>query len=184
MFSMAGASLFLPFLPLLPAQLLLNTLLYDCSQLGIPADHVDEGYLKKPRRWNTRMIREFMVIMGPVSSLFDFLTFAVLLYVFRAGPELFRTGWFIESLATQVLVVFVIRTSGRPWLSRPHPALLLGALASVSVGCLLPWTPPGRALGLVAPPLAYYGFVFLAVIVYLALTEFIKGRFFRRHSML
>lgn len=183
MFSMAGAALFLPFLPLLPAQLLLNTLLYDCSQLGIPSDHVDAAYMNKPRRWNTKMIREFMLIMGPVSSLFDVLTFAVLLYVFRAGPELFRTGWFIESLATQVLVVFVIRTSGRPWRSRPHPALLIGALAAVLVGCLLPWTPAGQALGLVVPPLPYYGFVFLAVIAYLALTESIKGIFFRRHSV-
>jgi len=183
MFSMAGASLFLPFLPLLPAQLLLNTLLYDLSQLGIPADHVDAGYLTKPRRWNTAMIREFMMLMGPVSSLFDFVTFAVLLYVFQAGPELFHTGWFIESLATQILVIFVIRTSGRPWNSRPHPALLAGCSAALLIGCLLPFTPPGRALGLVSPPLSYFAFVALATVLYLGLVELIKGYFYRRHSM-
>ena len=123
MFSMAGAALFLPFLPMLPIQVLLNNLLYDCSEIGVPLDHVDSEALAKPSRWNLPLIERFMLVLGPVSSLFDFLTFAALLYLFSADEALFQTGWFIESLATQTLVIFVIRTRGTPWRSRPHPIL-------------------------------------------------------------
>src|SRR4029079_866750 len=124
MFSMAGAALILPFLPMLPTQVLLNNLLYDMSEAGIPLDHVEPQAVARPTRWDLRLIQRFMVVLGPVSSLFDFLTFFALLHLFKANEALFQTGWFVESLATQVLVIFVIRTRGRPWHSRPHPALV------------------------------------------------------------
>src|ERR1051326_4791743 len=108
MFSAAAASAFLPFLPMLPSQILLNNLLYDGGQMAIPSDRVDEEQLARPSHWDVGFIRRFMVFFGPVSSLFDFLTFAVMLHLFDAGPNLFRAGWFVESLATQCLVIFVI----------------------------------------------------------------------------
>src|SRR5689334_690169 len=127
MFSMAGAAMFLPFLPMLPIQVLLNNLLYDTSQIAIPFDDVDPEDTALPVRWDMRLLERFMLVFGPLSSVFDFLTFYVLLRVFEAGEALFHTGWFIESLATQVLVVFAIRTR-RPLLrSRPH--FFLGSLA-------------------------------------------------------
>ena len=110
MFSAAGASLFLSFLPMLPSQILLNNLLYDCSELTIPTDNVDEELLARPEHWDIGFIRRFMIFFGPISSIYDFLTFAVMLRVFHAHAPLFRSGWFVESLATQSLVVFVIRT--------------------------------------------------------------------------
>ena len=134
MFSMAGAALFLPFLPMLPPQVLLNNLLYDVSEVGVPFDNVDEDALKRPVHWNIGFIERFMLVLGPVSSLFDFLTFFALLSLFGAGEAMFQTGWFIESLATQCLVIFAIRTRGVPWRSKPHPlltTLTLGAVGSV-----------------------------------------------------
>ena len=122
MFSMAGAALFLPFLPMLPTQILLNNLLYDLAQLTIPTDNVDAGYTARPRRWDISVIRRFMLVIGPVSSLFDFLTFGVLLYAFHFAQAAFQTGWFVESLATQVLVLFVIRTTGQALDQPPEPA--------------------------------------------------------------
>jgi len=180
MFSMAGAALFLPFLPLLPAQLLLNTLLYDLSQLAIPKDSVDPKFLARPQRWNTALIRQFMLTLGPLSSLFDFLTFAVLLRVFAADPELFRSGWFVESLVTQVLVIFVIRTGGSPWSHPPHPALLGGALLVVLLGCLVPWS---GWIGFEPLPVLFYGYVLLATLVYLGLVQKVKEYFYRKHSL-
>ncbi|MFF7753312.1 cation transporting ATPase C-terminal domain-containing protein [Streptomyces sp. NPDC007971] len=115
MFSTAGASLVLPFLPMLPSQILLNNLLYDAGQLTIPTDHVDPEQLRAPSHWNIAFIRRSMLFFGPVSSLFDFLTFAVMIEIFHAGAELFRSGWFVESLATQALVVFAIRTRRVPF---------------------------------------------------------------------
>ena len=112
MFSMAAASVFLPFLPMLPTQILLNNLLYDVAQITIPTDHVDRAYINRPQRWDMHLIRDFMLFIGPVSSIFDFLTFFVLLRVLHATEPLFHTGWFVESLATQTLVLFVIRTMG------------------------------------------------------------------------
>ena len=180
MFSMAGAALFLPFLPLLPAQLLLNTLLYDLSQLAIPKDSVDPKFLARPQRWNTVLIRQFMLTLGPLSSLFDFLTFAVLLRFFKADPELFRSGWFVESLVTQVLVIFVIRTSGKPWSYPPHPALLGGALLVVTLGCLVPYS---GGLGFEPLPWVFYLYVVLASFLYLALVQWVKLYFYRKHSL-
>src|ERR1039458_4545159 len=128
-FSMAGASIFLPFLPMLPTQILLNNFLYDLAQITIPTDNVDETYLIKPQRWDISLIRNFMVFIGPISSIFDFLTFYVLLHFFRASEAQFHTGWFVESLATQTLVVFIIRTSKNPLRNRPSGPLLGTCLA-------------------------------------------------------
>ena len=179
MFSMAGAALFLPFLPMQPTQVLLNNLLYDCSEIGVPLDHVDEAALARPSRWDLPLIERFMLVLGPVSSLFDFLTFAALLHLFQAGEALFQTGWFVESLATQALVIFVIRTRGAPWRSRPHPALAALAIGAALVGILLPLSPLGPVFGFVAPPPAFYLFLATAVLVYLAVVELVKRLFYR-----
>lgn len=174
MFSMAGAALFLPFLPMLPTQVLLNNLLYDVSEVGVPFDNVDEMALQRPVHWNIELVQRFMLVLGPVSSLFDFLTFAALLTLFGAGERLFQTGWFIESLATQALVIFVIRTRGLPWQSRPHPILTTLTIGVVLVGLLLPLTPLGALFGFVAPPASFYVFVLAAVTAYLLLVEAVK----------
>jgi Mg2+-importing ATPase len=174
MLSMAAASLLLPFLPMLPSQILLNNLLYDVAQITIPTDDVDASWLRRPHRWDMRLVRNFMLVVGPLSSIFDFLTFGALLLVFRADERLFHTGWFVESLATQTLVVFVIRTLDRPWRSRPSRALALTVLAVVAVGMVLPATPAARVLGFVPLTPAYFLFVALATAVYLALVEVTK----------
>jgi len=174
MFSMAAAALFLPFLPMLPTQILLNNFLYDLAQVTIPADHVDEAYLRKPRRWGIPLIRNFMLVLGPVSSIFDFTTFAVLIYVFHATAPLFRTGWFIESLATQTLVLFVIRTGGNPLRSRPAAPLVITIFVVIAVAIALPYAPVAPILGFTPLPRAFYIFAALAVIAYLVAAEFAK----------
>jgi Mg2+-importing ATPase len=178
-FSMAGASLFLPFLPMLPTQILLNNLLYDLSQLTIPTDNVDDTYLKKPQHWDIGLIRNFMVFIGPISSIFDFLTFYVLLHYFRASEAQFHTGWFVESLATQTLVLFVIRTAKNPFRSRPSGPLIATCLAAVAVGIYLPFSPLAGMLGFTPLPAAYFGFVAVATGVYLLLVEVAKRRLLR-----
>ncbi len=180
MLSMAGASLFLPFLPMLPTQILLNNLLYDVSQLTIPTDRVDDAWLGKPHRSDIGLVRRFMVFVGPISSLFDFLTFFVLLRVFRADEALFHTGWFVESLCTQTLVLFVIRTQERPWRSRPSRALVASVVAVVVAGAILPATPLAGLLGFVPLPGAYFLFVLVATVAYLALVEASKRALLRR----
>jgi Mg2+-importing ATPase len=182
MFSMAAASAFLPFLPMLPTQILLNSFLYDVAQITIPSDTVDREYLSRPQRWDIGLIRNFMLFIGPVSSIFDFLTFYVLLRVFHAGEQLFHTGWFVESLATQTLVLFVIRTPGNPLTSRPSRALTITTLAVVAAGVLLPATPLARLLGLVVPPLRYGAFVAVATGAYLALVQVAKLILIRRQA--
>jgi Mg2+-importing ATPase len=179
MFSMAGASAFLPFLPLLPAQILLNNFLYDLSQVTIPTDNVDASYLAEPRKWDTAMVQRFMFGLGPVSSFFDFLTFGVLLAVFRATPEQFRAGWFIESLATQTLVIFVIRTAGNPFRSRPSSLLLLSIIGAILAGLALAMSPVGGLLGFSPLPALYFLVLGLMVATYLAIVEFAKRRFYR-----
>src|SRR5262249_4549759 len=134
MFSMAGASVFLPFLPMLPTQILLNNFLYDLAQVTIPSDNVDPAYIRKPQRWGIGLIRNFMVLIGPISSIYDFLTFYIPLRIFHASEAFFHTGWFVESLATQTLVVFVIRTAAKPWSSRPSRALTVTVLMIVATG--------------------------------------------------
>ena len=178
-FSMAGASLFLPFLPMLPTQILLNNLLYDLAQLTIPTDNVDETYLKKPQHWDIGLIRNFMVFIGPISSIFDFLTFYVLLHFFRASEAQFHTGWFVESLATQTLVLFVIRTAKNPFRSRPSSPLIATCLATVAVGTYLPFSPLAGVLGFTPLPAAYFAFVAVATAVYLLLVEAAKQRLLR-----
>jgi Mg2+-importing ATPase len=179
MFSAAAASAVLPFLPMLPSQILLNNLLYDTSQLAIPSDHVDPELLRAPSHWDIDFIRRFMVFFGPLSSMFDFLTFGVLLGVFHAGPELFRTGWFIESLATQTLVIFAIRTRRSPfWRSRPSRPLVLAALGVVTVGVPLPLSPLSALLGFTVPPAPFLLVVAVMVVCYLALIESAKRLFY------
>ena len=179
-FSMAGASLFLPFLPMLPMQILLNNLLYDLSQLTIPTDNVDQTYLQKPQHWNIGLIRNFMLFIGPISSIFDFLTFYVLLHFFHASEAQFHTGWFVESLATQTLVLFVIRTAKNPLRSRPSGPLIATCLGAVAVGTYLPFSPLAGVLGFTPLPAAYFGFVAIATGVYLLLVEAAKQRLLRR----
>jgi P-type Mg2+ transporter len=173
-FSMAGASLFLSFLPMLPTQILLNNFLYDLSQITIPTDNVDETYLVKPQRWDIGLIRDFMVFIGPISSIFDFLTFYVLLHFFRATEAQFHTGWFVESLATQTFVIFVIRTAKNPLRSRPSTALLTTCLAVVTVGTVLPFSPLAGMLGFTPLPFSYFVFVAVATLAYLLLVEAAK----------
>ena len=173
-FSMAGASLFLPFLPMLPTQILLNNLLYDLAQITIPTDNVDETYLQKPQHWDIGLIRNFMVYIGPISSIFDFLTFYVLLHFFRASEALFHTGWFVESLATQTLVLFVIRTAKNPLRSRPSGPLIATCLAVVVVGIYLPFSPLAGVLGFTPLPAAYFAFLAVATGAYLLLVEAAK----------
>jgi len=183
MFSAAGASLFLPFLPMLPSQILLNNLLYDISELTIPTDNVDADYMKIPRRWDMHFVRQFMEFFGPVSSIFDYLTFGVMLFVLHAPPPLFQTGWFLESICTQSLVVFVIRTRHTPfWKSHASKPLIFSTLAVVIVPMVLPFTPIGRLLGLVIPPPSFYQFLAVFIIAYLALVEGLKNFFYRRIS--
>jgi Mg2+-importing ATPase len=178
--SMAAASFFLPFLPMLPTQILLNNLLYDVGQLTIPTDNVDETYLQKPQRWNISLIRDFMVFIGPISSLFDFLTFYVLLHFFRTSEAQFHTGWFVESLATQTLVLFVIRTSKNPLRSRPSKPLLATCVAVVAVGIYLPFSPLAGMLGFTPLPAAYFAFLVIATAAYLLLVEVAKRRLLSR----
>lgn len=182
MFSMAGATLFLPFLPMLPSQILLNNLLYDVSELPIPMDNVDKEYLTHPRHWDTRFIRNFMWVVGPVSSVFDFLTFFILLKVINAGEALFHTGWFIESIATQVLVIFVIRTRSNPFKSRPNIVLTVTSLTVVLVAVALPFTPFAARLGFVAPPPMFFLILPIMVFSYLVAVEFVKRYFYRHFS--
>jgi len=177
--SMAAASLFLPFLPMLPTQILLNNLLYDMAQITIPTDNVDETYLQKPQRWNISLIRNFMVFIGPISSIFDFLTFYVLLHFLHASEAQFHTGWFVESLATQTLVLFVIRTSKNPFRSRPSAPLLTTCLTSVAIGLYLPFSPLAGVLGFTPLPAKYFAFVAIATGAYLLLVEIAKRRLLR-----
>ena len=180
MFSAAGASLFLAFLPMLPSQILLNNLLYDASQLTIPTDNVDEEQLRRPSHWDIGFIRRFMIFFGPLSSVFDFVTFAVMLWVFHSGPAQFRSGWFVESLATQTLVIFAIRTRRTPFF-RSHPSLplTLAALGVVTVGTVLPATPLAHSLGFQPLPGGFFAALAGMVLGYLVLIEIGKRIFYR-----
>ena len=176
MFSMAAASILVPFLPMLPTQILLNNFLYDFAQIAIPSDRVDDVYIRKPHHWDMRVLRQFMIRIGLVSSAFDIMTFAVLLFAFRATPEQFRTGWFIESLATQTLVLLVIRTTGNPFRNRPSRLLAATVAATTIVGVLLPFTSLRRPLGFVVPSAAFVSFVAVATILYLFAVQIAKRR--------
>jgi len=180
MLSMAAASVVLPFLPMLPGQILLNNFLYDLAQITIPTDNVDLDFIRRPRRWDIGLVRNFMVGMGPVSSIFDFLTFAALLVWFRTSEPQFHTGWFVESLATQTLVLFVIRTRGNPLRSRPSMPLAITTLAIVGVGLLLPVSPLAATLGFTRLPAGYFAFLVAITVTYLFCVEVVKRFLMRR----
>ena len=179
MFSAAAASAFLPFLPMLPSQILLNNLLYDTSQLAIPTDNVDAEQLQKPSHWDVAFIRRFMLMFGPISSLFDFLTFGLMLGVLHAGAVQFRTGWFIESLATQTLIVFAIRTRRVPFFrSRPGGLLTLTMFSVIAIGIVLTFVPLGRTLGFTTLPWQFFLALLVFIIAYLVLVEVAKKIFY------
>jgi Mg2+-importing ATPase len=178
MFSMAGGVLFLPFLPMLPVQILLNNLLYDVSEIAIPMDQVDDAMIAQPRHWDIKFVRKFMLVLGPVSSLFDFFTFAFLIWVWRAGEALFQTGWFVESLMTQVLVIFVIRTRANPLKSRPHPLLALSSVVVLFAAIMLPYTQVGSWFGFVPLPAGLLLALAGMTTIYLLAAEFVKRLFY------
>ena len=185
MFSAAGGSLLLNFLPMTPTQILLNNLLYDVGELTIPTDNADAELLERPAQWDIRLIRRFMILFGPISSIFDFATFAVMIFVFHARGGLFQTAWFLESLATQSLVIFAMRTRRVPFFrSRPSLALAAGTVGSVAVGYLLPFTPLGSLFGFRTPPLALMGVLAAMVVIYIVLVELGKAYFFGRLPVL
>jgi len=183
MFSVLGASLFLPFVPMLPIQVLTNNMLYDFSQTTIPSDAVDPEWLVKPRKWAIGDLRRFILFIGPISSIFDYATFFIMLYVFKSwvNPDLFHTGWFVESLFTQTLIIHVIRTNKIPFIqSRASNALIFTSLAIVAIGAWLPYSPLAGALGLVALPPLYWVLLLVMLICYVLLTQVIKTWFVRR----
>lgn len=179
MFSMAGAALFLPFLPMLPTQILLNNILYDISEIPIPLDKVDMDEIRRPQVLDLEFIRDFMLVIGPISSLFDFLTFYVMLHVLQADEKLFQTGWFVESLCTQVLVIFIIRTRGNPLKSRAHALLTLTSLGIVALAVALPFTPLGHYFGFVPPPARFYLILGGILLTYLLIVELAKQGLYR-----
>jgi Mg2+-importing ATPase len=174
MLSMAIASIALPFLPMLPTQILLNNLLYDLSELGIPFDQVSPAATARPQVWSMTRLARFAAIMGPLSSVFDFLTFGALIWLFKASPEEFRTAWFIESMATQILVIFIIRTNGKPWHNWPDPVLSASSLIALLVAMVLPFTPIGTWFGFVTPPALMMTGIAALVVIYLACAELLK----------
>ncbi|UUT34836.1 HAD-IC family P-type ATPase [Microbacterium elymi] len=181
MFSASLASLLLPFLPMPPGQILLNNLLYDSSQLAIPTDNVDASQLRAPSHWDIPAIRRFMLLFGPISSLFDFATFGLMLVAFHAAPPEFRSGWFIESIATQTLIVFAVRTRRVPFLrSRPALPLTLGVLAVVALGTWLPYSPAAGFLGFTPLPAPFFLALVGMVVAYLVLVELAKVLYYSR----
>jgi len=206
MFSVVGAACFLPFQPMLPIQILVNNLLYDFSQTGIPLDHVDQEYLDKPRRWNIKSIQKFMVYIGPISSIFDYATFFLMLYFFNcrvldlaspagfvarfAHPKdadgtyaaaLFHSAWFVESLLTQTMIVHIIRTNRIPFIqSRASRAMILTTVVVMAVGCWLPFSPFAALLGLVPLPGVFFLWLALFLVSYSVLTHGVKTWFTRR----
>jgi Mg2+-importing ATPase len=186
MFSVLGASIFLPFLPMAPIQVLTNNLLYDFSQTTIPTDNVDEEYLASPRKWDISNIFKFMIFIGPMSSIFDYATYGMMLYVFNAwsNPSLFQTGWFVESLLTQTLIIHIIRTAKIPFIeSRASPALITTTIIICAVGITLPFTWLGSQLGFTPLPGLYWPLVAAMLLTYAVLTHLVKVWFIRRWGL-
>jgi len=186
MFSVLGGSLFLPFVPMLPIQVLTNNLLYDFSQTSIPTDEVDAEWLEKPRKWAIGELRRFILFIGPISSIFDYLTFFIMLWIFKtwANPDLFHTGWFVESLFTQTLIIHVIRTNRIPFIqSHASKALIFTSLAIVAVGAWLPYSPLAGALGFVPLPPLYWLLLLSMLVCYVLLTQVVKTWFIRRYGV-
>ena len=187
MFSVLGASALLPFLPMQPVQILVNNLLYDFSQTGIPFDHVDKEYLTKPRKWQVGDIQKFMLYIGPMSSIFDYATYALMWFVFQANTveqqALFQTGWFVESLMTQTLIVYIIRTPKIPFLqSRPSLPMLLVTLTIMAVAIYLPFSPIASVLGFVPLPAKYFLWLALILFSYCVLTQLVKTWFVKKYG--
>ena len=186
MFSLLGASVLLPFLPMLPIQVLANNLLYDFSQAAVPSDNVDEEFLAPPRKWNIDNIFKFMVLIGPISSIFDYTTFYVMLYAFDGwnDPSLFQTGWFVELLLTQTLIIHVIRTEKIPFLeSRASAALIAASVIICLAGIALPYTEIGRMLKFTPLPPSYWPILAATIIAYGVMTQIVKTWFYRRYSI-
>ncbi len=185
MASMVAASAFLPFLPMLPPQVLLNNFLYDSSQLSLASDRVDDADIVRPTAWNLHAIRQYMLTFGPISSLFDFITFGFLFWMFRNAEHQFQTGWFMESIATQVFVIYIIRTRKIPFLqSRPSRLLLVNTLLVVAVAWLLPHLPFTRVLNFQPLPLGIIGGLLGIVVAYLLVVEVVKHWFYKREARL
>jgi Mg2+-importing ATPase len=197
MLSVVGASYFLPFLPMAPIQILINNLLYDISQTGIPLDNVDDEYIKKPRKWNISNIKKFMLYMGPVSSLFDYATFILMLYFFGCIAfsytgsyshgayleKLFHTGWFIESLLTQTLIVYIIRTQKIPFVqSFPSLTMFFTTIIVVLIGVFLPYSHLSNAIGFVPLPLSYWLWIASFIIVYSLMAHKVKIWFYKKYG--
>jgi Mg2+-importing ATPase len=189
MFSVLGASAFLPFLPMAAVQILLNNLLYDFSQTSVATDEVDKDYLAQPRQWDMKAIARFVLCIGPISSIFDYATFALMWFVFKANaPEhatLFQTGWFVESLLSQTLIVHVIRTGKLPFVeSRASLPLTITGVVICAIGALLPYSPLADKFGFAPLPGLYWLYLALILAAYLALTQFVKARLIRRFGAL
>jgi Mg2+-importing ATPase len=183
MFSVIGASIFLPFLPMLPIQVLTNNLLYDFSQTTIPTDNVDAEYLLVPRRWEINNLLRFMLFIGPISSIFDYATYGVMLFVFNAwtNPSLFQTGWFVESILTQTLIIHIIRTAKVPFIqSRASNALIATTVTICLIASVLPYTPLGTTLGFTPLPLLYWPIIAGFLVAYATLTHLVKSWFIHR----
>ncbi len=183
MLSVLGASIFLPFLPMAPIQVLTNNLLYDFSQTTIPTDNVDPEFLRTPRKWEIGGLLRFMLVIGPISSIFDYATYGLMIFVFHAlhNPSLFQTGWFVESLLTQTLIIHIIRTAKIPFLqSRASPALLATTLVVCAIGAAIPFTWLAPALGFQPLPLLYWPIIAGFMLAYAALTHMAKVWFIRR----
>jgi Mg2+-importing ATPase len=183
MFSMAGASLFLPFLPMLPKQILLINFFTDLPEMTIASDNVDDVFVRQPHRWDIGFIRRFMLIFGPLSSAFDYLTFGLLFWGLRSGQELFHTGWFVESVLSASLVVFALRTRLPLHRSRPGRALLAVTGLMVLVTILLPYTPLAGLLGFAALPPVYLLAIAAIVAAYVVSAELVKRWFYRHYGM-
>jgi Mg2+-importing ATPase len=180
MFSAALGSLFLPFLPALPIQILLNTLLYSFAQLALPIDNVDQTYVQQPQRLRTSFIRNYMLAFGPISSIFDFATFGVMLWVFKADAPLFQTAWFVESLFTQTLVIFVIRTKTVPFFnSKPNKWLTINIAAILTLALILPYTSLGKLFNFVPLPATFLAVLVGFIVVYLFMVEMMKIWFYK-----
>jgi len=183
MFSMTGASFLFPFLPMLPIQILVNNFLYDLSQVAIPTDEVDAEYLTKPRFWDMKSMQRFILFFGPLSSLFDYATFGILVWVFHASPAFFQTAWFVESLCTQTLVIHVIRTAKSPfWESGSSRFLIVSSMVIVVFGIGLSMSTLGRHMHFTVLPEPYYYAILCLVAGYLVSAEFLKRWFVRRYG--
>lgn len=182
-FSMAGASLIVPFIPMLPKQVLMLGLLSVIALLSVPMDNVDRGWIMRPKRWNINFIKKFMYVFGPASSLFDYIMFLSLLYVFKVDTHTFRSAWFLESLTTQVFAIAILRTKMRFYESRPSKLLTLTLILTVIAGLLIPFTPLSSMLEVYTLPMVLYFFILLVTLTYLILIEFLKSIFYSRTDL-